>query len=107
MQYVVRTGQTSMRTFRTVITSPVSYLAWATVVLGTLTWAYAADPYIFAFSIFGLTGMSIVVGIVGLAVALRSRQTSWRARAAIALCLGATAVALAAAFRILGTFTWA
>jgi hypothetical protein len=90
-----------------VVTSPASYAVWMAFVLVTLLVTYSGNPYIFGFAVFALAGLSAVVALAGLVVAVSSRSLSGAARAVIiasvVVAMGSTAVAL----MVLSTFKWA
>ena len=96
-----------MRRLLTFVTSPVLYAAWVLIVLVALTISYFADPYIFAFTTLIAGGICIVIGVIGLPVALLSKTVGWRARTAIILSIALSSAAVVVALAILRTFKWA
>ena len=88
------------------VTRSWPYAAWAGLVVLALVTTYFGDPYVFAFTTLGLTGVSAPIGLVGACVALFSRIAA-REKASIVTCIAIAAVALALAFVVLRTFRWA
>lgn len=89
------------------LSDPRLYLAWPVVLVAALSAAYATDPYVFGFAVFGLgaaTGLICVVG--GIFVVLNPETGRWGKLAVVAALLLAVAAVLRA-LAILGTFTWA
>jgi hypothetical protein len=96
-----------MRKLENAIIYPRFYAIWAVLVVVALTATYFEDPYIFAFTTFGLAGISAVICLIGLSVALSSKAASSRAKAWIIASVTAAVAASAVAFAILGSFKWA
>ena len=90
-----------------VLSDPRAYVAWLVLLVGVLLAAYATDPYVFGFAVFGLgaaTGAVCAAGVYFVILnpgASRSgRQTVWASLLlAVAAILGSLAM--------LGTFRWA
>lgn len=91
----------------TVLANPWPYVGWTVVVLATLALSYVAHPHVFGFATFVLGGLSVVVGIAGMAMVLLSKTAEPRARAMVGVSIAVTAIALIAAFGVLRTFKWA
>ena len=100
-------NQSPKRKLENAIAHPGLYLTWLVLVVVALLATYFEDPYIFAFTTFGLAGVSAVIALIGLSVALLSGAASARAKALIVASVAGAAAASAVALAILGSFKWA
>lgn len=87
--------------------TPAAYGIWALITLSALVASYFVDPYVFAFTTLGLGWISGLVGLVGLAVVLLSKEMGRSARVQVVVALALTAALLWGALEILGSFHWA
>ena len=90
-----------------IVTSPVSYAGWVVFVLAVLLLTYSGNPYIFGFAVFALAGLSAVVAVAGLVVAISSRSLGGPARAVIIASVVVAMGSTAAALMVLSSFNWA
>ena len=88
------------------IRSPWLYAAWGVVATSALVASYLGDPYVFGFTTLILGGASIPLGIVGVLVAMLSREMKRGDRVAIVVLISVTTVAFFAALATLRTFKW-
>lgn len=94
-------------TAKQMLASPTTYVIWALAVVAALCGGYLGDPYVFGFLTLGLCWLTVVVGILGIAMCLFSKQLRARGRALIVAALVVAAAAIAKALQTLGTFNWA
>lgn len=95
------------RSLSSLSSSPALYVTWALTVVAALCVTYFSNPYVFGFTALALLWVTVAIGILGIRVCLASQPLRTRDRVLIIAALAITAVALAMAFRALGSFRWA
>jgi hypothetical protein len=92
---------------RRMASSPLSYGAWAILVVATLAATYPMDPYLFGFTALGLAWLTGAVTIVAVgALALWGWDWTWPRRLLIVGAVATSITAVARALAVLKTFRW-
>lgn len=89
------------------LADPRLYVAWLVWLVSALYAAYAIDPYVFGFAVFGLGAATGVLGVAGGLLVVLNTGASRRARWTVLASLLLAVAALLRALAILGTFRWA
>ncbi|KAB2969694.1 MAG: hypothetical protein F9K18_00955 [Thermoanaerobaculia bacterium] len=89
------------------LSDPRIYVAWPVILVAALSAAYATDPYVFGFAVFGLGAASGAICIAGGSFVLMNPGASRRGRLAVLAALLLAVAAVLWALSILGTFKWA
>ena len=89
------------------LSAPWVYVAWLIVLVASLFAAYATDPYVFGFAVFGLGAATGVICIAGCCFAVMNPGTSRRGRLTVLMALLLAVAAVLRAVAILGAFKWA
>jgi hypothetical protein len=93
---------------RRIASSPLTYGAWAALVVGALMGTYPVDPFMFGITAIVLAWLTGPVTIVAVgALALWGRNWTWRQRLLVVTTVAVAVAAIARAFAILRTFSWA
>lgn len=89
------------------LSDPRAYVVWLVVLVAALFAAYATDPYVFGFAVFGLGAATGVVCLAGGLLVVLNPGAGRRGRWAVSVSLVLAVVAVLLALAILGTFRWA
>jgi uncharacterized membrane protein AbrB (regulator of aidB expression) len=94
------------RRLTTRLAAPSLYISWAVFVVIALVVAYSSDPYVFGFAAIGLAWLIGTISVVGVSAILLT-QPAPHARVLVVTALLVAVIAIAVAFGVLRTFSWA
>lgn len=89
------------------LSDPRFYVAWLGFLAAGLAAAYATDPYVFGFAVFGLGAVTGAVCIAGGFFVVMNRAASRRGRLAVLVSLLLAVAAVLWAMASLSRFKWA
>lgn len=93
---------------RRVLSSPRLYCGWAVFVVIALIATYRVDPYVFAFTTFGLAWLTGAISIIGVgALGFWAWEWTRGRRLLVVAGLAVAVAAVARALAVLRTFSWA